>query len=345
MMELTENRILEVFKAIQANDVSLIREFCETQPECIDVGGVGISYYRGKTPLMYSLESNRFEIARLLIDAGADVNAVMPAGLGWTILYASVYAGVSLSLEILQMLLERGADPNVKYGPLPLTRAIDNSWKLDKYHADAKAKDMTDTVTIKAVKLLLEYGANPDYKRPSGAEGNLSSAREHARKMPNVPDVICDLLEIPRKTPVPVVQSIPPILEHPGDQFANSYRALVEGFRILLVEQPMIGLWASISVQGGTEQQIADRTLYFKDRVLVFPRETLTDEMLSKCRVKVSPTSIEQDTTGNCKFFDTSTVEQMAAVIDVLATKHFKLRKFMGDYAIGFEWAPEYAKD
>ena len=68
-MKLTENRILEVFKAIQANDVSLVREFCKTQPEYIDVWGVGISDYRGKTPLMYSLECNRFEISRLLIDA------------------------------------------------------------------------------------------------------------------------------------------------------------------------------------------------------------------------------------------------------------------------------------
>ena len=56
----------------------------------------------------------------------------MPAGLGWSVLYASVYAGVSLSLEILRMLFERGADPNVKSGPLPLKRAIDNSWRFGR---------------------------------------------------------------------------------------------------------------------------------------------------------------------------------------------------------------------
>ena len=61
---------------------------------------------RGSTPLMFAARNGRVENARLLLDAGADVNVKAPNGES-----ALVLAGFSDQGKLGAFLLERGADP------------------------------------------------------------------------------------------------------------------------------------------------------------------------------------------------------------------------------------------
>ena len=63
--------------------------------------------HRGSTPLLFAARHGRVESARVLLDAGADVNEAAPNGES-----ALVMASFSGQGEFAAFLLERGADPN-----------------------------------------------------------------------------------------------------------------------------------------------------------------------------------------------------------------------------------------
>ena len=86
---------------------------------------------RGSTPLLFAARNGRVENARLLLDAGADVDEAAPNGQS-----ALVVASFSGQGELAELLLERGANPNdagagytalhtaVSRGDLDLVRAL-----------------------------------------------------------------------------------------------------------------------------------------------------------------------------------------------------------------------------
>lgn len=90
----------------------------------------------GHTPLMVAAENNWYDLAQLLIEQGADVNAVHPgpgsyaALQGWTPLVFAVRAG---SVRMARLLIEAGADVNhqvppgrnAQGEPLPVRSVID----------------------------------------------------------------------------------------------------------------------------------------------------------------------------------------------------------------------------
>lgn len=85
----------------------------------------------GNTPLHAALASRRYEIARQLMEAGADVNT--PDAARWTPLHHASYNG---SLEMVALLLERGARAEVSGGPKGQTP---QEMALEKGHAEIAA--------------------------------------------------------------------------------------------------------------------------------------------------------------------------------------------------------------
>jgi ankyrin repeat protein len=65
----------------------------------------------GKTALHYAVKNENFEVAKLLIEAGADINAHDEAGIANTPL-ADVAA--TCSLEMAKFLINAGADPTIR---------------------------------------------------------------------------------------------------------------------------------------------------------------------------------------------------------------------------------------
>ncbi|HEX4997140.1 MAG TPA: ankyrin repeat domain-containing protein [Terriglobia bacterium] len=132
------------------------------------------------TALVYAARSGDIETARVLVDAGADVNQV--TGYGWSALLAATQ---NRNYKLGVFLLERGADPNLANhgGWTPLYLATDNRniengdypvRKPDMDHLDfirilldkgadvnARMKDSTDTRTVFTNQWLDENGATP----------------------------------------------------------------------------------------------------------------------------------------------------------------------------------------
>ena len=95
----------DLFDAIDRNDVDAVRELATT----IDVNDANLG---GETPLHIAAEFGNPEIITLLLNAGADVNAVTPREIGrqTPLQIAAEYS----NLEAMQVLLNYGADPNFK---------------------------------------------------------------------------------------------------------------------------------------------------------------------------------------------------------------------------------------
>ncbi|HXH25192.1 MAG TPA: ankyrin repeat domain-containing protein, partial [Vicinamibacterales bacterium] len=124
----------------------------------------------GWTPLLTAINNRNYRLARLLIERGADVNLANKGG--WTPLYLATdnrnIEGGDYPvpkpdldhLEIIQLLLEKGADPNARVKDNTLTRTI---FTMQWFFEDGatpfiRAAQSSDT---ELMKLLLKYGADP----------------------------------------------------------------------------------------------------------------------------------------------------------------------------------------
>ena len=76
----------------------------------------------GMTLLMAACAYDRLELAKALIDLGADINMQVQKARGYTALHASVE---SRKFDAVKLLLENNADPNKQdaFGNIPLLRA------------------------------------------------------------------------------------------------------------------------------------------------------------------------------------------------------------------------------
>jgi uncharacterized protein len=111
----------------------------------------------GLTPLVFAAREGDLESAKLLIEAGAQINQVTEYG--WTPLLTAVN---NRNYQLAKYLLEKGADPNIanKGGWTPLYLATDNR-NIEGGDYPVPKPDMDHLEIIKA---LLEKGADPNKK-------------------------------------------------------------------------------------------------------------------------------------------------------------------------------------
>jgi ankyrin repeat protein len=124
----------------------------------------------GWTPLLTAVNNRNYQVAKLLVEHGANVN--LPNKGGWTPLYLAadnrnieggdypVPKADMDHLEIIQLLLEKGADPNARVKDNTLTRTIFTMQWFYENGATAfiRAAQSSDTALM---SLLLKYGADP----------------------------------------------------------------------------------------------------------------------------------------------------------------------------------------
>src|SRR5688572_21869185 len=124
----------------------------------------------GWTPLLTAVNNRNYQVAKLLVESGADVNLANKGG--WTPLYLAtdnrnieggdypVPKPDMDHLELITLLLEKGADPNARVKDNTLTRTIFTmQWFLEDGSTPfIRASQSGDTALM---KLLLDHKADP----------------------------------------------------------------------------------------------------------------------------------------------------------------------------------------
>jgi uncharacterized protein len=115
------------------------------------------------TPLVYAARTGSIDAARVLLEAGADVNQV--TRYGWSSLLAATQ---NRNYQMGKFLIEHGADVNIanKGGWTPLYLATDNR-NLEGGDYPTRAPDMDD---LEFIELLLDAGADPNARMIESTE-------------------------------------------------------------------------------------------------------------------------------------------------------------------------------
>jgi len=123
----------------------------------------------GLTPLVFAAREDCFECARILVEAGADVNQT--TRYGWTALVTAVQ---NRHYRLAKYLLDHKADPNVKNkgGWSPLYLAVDNR-NIEGGDYPVRPADMDQ---LEFIKLLIDRGADVN-GRICGAESTATECK------------------------------------------------------------------------------------------------------------------------------------------------------------------------
>ena len=133
----------DLFAAIEKNDIQKVRYLLSIST---DVNAK--DPYASMTPLMMAAYDGYTEIARLLIEKGADVNARGGVDMDMTPL---IYAASQDRVDMVKLLLDKGAnvDTKTQYGWTPL------------FFAASRGR-------VDIAKLLIDKGADVNAKLPTG---------------------------------------------------------------------------------------------------------------------------------------------------------------------------------
>lgn len=127
-----------LFTAIEAGDVAKVKGLIAGNPQIIRAQDG-----QGMTPLVLAARSNQIELVKLLIDAGADVNAKGRH----TALTRAAQGG---HLEVVRLLLNKGAEVNPSYpdGPMDSMPLRAAAFTLDPSPAAAEIHAVTDDLKL-----------------------------------------------------------------------------------------------------------------------------------------------------------------------------------------------------
>lgn len=218
----------KLFNAIRHGDFEKVRQILDSYPEAVNEAATPPPKKdNGLSPLQVALKIGEFDIAKYLIEQGADVNYIEPEGEGYAwrmpVLQDAIgavffaYDGITADIqaaekatEIVRVLLERGADPNVlswktvvKFGESSLRQDVDafgacihGAFSFIN-RSDESYLELRDIVAEKLAYLLdlmIEYGANVDAwaNRPASF---IHGAEETARRC-----YLDDFVPVPDKT-------------------------------------------------------------------------------------------------------------------------------------------------
>ncbi|MFD2369173.1 ankyrin repeat domain-containing protein [Brevibacillus sp. GCM10020057] len=142
--------IRELFQAAQAGDAPKLQELLSAQPALANQENE-----EGLTPLGYAAHFGRKEAVEVLLDCGADVQALSHSKISYIPSNTALHAAIAGEgdVEVIRLLLERGADPN----------AFDSNG-----HTCLHAAAFHDE-HIEIIRLLLAHGAHVN--EPAQNEG------------------------------------------------------------------------------------------------------------------------------------------------------------------------------
>ena len=168
--------------AAREGHLDVVRQLVDSGAEVNAVNGSD-----GMSVLTLAIVNGRLDIARLLLERGASPNVLSTNGTG--ALYATVdarwpertwYPPASITeektshLQLLQMLLDRGADPNARLVKKPWYRTFHGDWAnpvgATPFWLAAKAND------VAAMRVLIAGGANPTIPSERGVSPLLVAA-------------------------------------------------------------------------------------------------------------------------------------------------------------------------
>ncbi|HEY7475375.1 MAG TPA: ankyrin repeat domain-containing protein [Vicinamibacterales bacterium] len=141
--------VIDLPTACHTGDIARVRELLDKDPGLANKVGDHEGYYLGAgSPLSNAAAAGRLDIVQLLLDHGADPNLPEEqyAPRGKA-LYSAVYHG---HYEIAKLLLERGAFPNPPVESSGTALWVSREWRPDK----------------RMEQLLLAFGARPEPDRP-----------------------------------------------------------------------------------------------------------------------------------------------------------------------------------
>ena len=174
----------ELLEAVKRNNIKRVEKLIKAGAD------VNIKdNYNSWTPLHYAAWKECTKAPKLLIEAGADVNAA--EGFGWTPLHKAAMYGYT---EIVKLLIEAGANVNVKdnngWTPLHFAAGKEHTkiaaLLINNYSADVNAKNRYNTTPLhfaaenghtETAKLLIKAGANVNVKDKDGFTPSYYAAR------------------------------------------------------------------------------------------------------------------------------------------------------------------------
>lgn len=178
---MTKKEIKIYFKAITDGDLATLNRLLDEKPEYLNVCNVAPPKKDdGQSGLQLAFKTGRFEIAKLLIERGADVNFQETSTINqWTTpvlhdcIRATIFNSYTLqrdiskfdkAISLLKLMLEKKANPNStdSYGNSCLGRAIlDARQMINNPSADLQNGILLEQLR-KVFKALIDAGADPD---------------------------------------------------------------------------------------------------------------------------------------------------------------------------------------